>query len=270
VIRRLVVVALAIASACYYSAAYSARADELAGRKGSAAREMRFEWHTELPAETCGKHCRRWISAVGPINDQTPDDFQAFAEKQGARGAILVLDSEGGSVAGAIALGRAIRRLEMSTTIGKTIVARSAERIISTKLSPDISCSSMCVFLLLAGSKRHVPSDARVFVHQIWLAEKRKRILTSRYTADEIALVERDIGRLARYTIEMGGNIELLEIALQVPAWGAMYRLTADEIQRVNLNTTGNVFDDELSPVAINRSSSPVPVVDAVRSQTSN
>jgi hypothetical protein len=30
-----------------------------------------------------------------------------------------------------------------------------------------------------------------------------------------------DIGRLGRYTIEMGGNIELLELALQVPGWGA-------------------------------------------------
>jgi hypothetical protein len=33
----------------------------------------------------------------------------------------------------------------------------------------------------------------------------------------------------ARYTIEMGGNIELLELALQVPGWGARRRANSFE-----------------------------------------
>jgi hypothetical protein len=36
-----------------------------------------------------------------------------------------VLDSEGGSVLTALALGRAIRRFDMTTTVGKTIVLPS-------------------------------------------------------------------------------------------------------------------------------------------------
>jgi len=76
----------------------------------------------------------------------------------------------------------------------------------------------MCAFLMLAGSKRHVPPSAGVYVHQIWIAKKRRRIVTSSYKAEEIALIQSDIGKLVRYTVEMGGDAELLEIALRVPA----------------------------------------------------
>jgi hypothetical protein len=236
-------------------AGYAVRADDAErANYGASDTPMQFEWHNERPAENCGKHCRQWISAVGSISDQTPRDFQIFAEKHAVRGMPILLDSAGGSVAGAIELGRAIRRLDMKTMAGKTVVVRSGERVVGATMSPDVSCSSMCVFLLLGGTKRHVPHEARIFVHQIWLAKKRKQILNSKYTASEISIVERDIGSLARYTVDMGGHIELLELSLRVPAWEPMHRLSADEIQRVNLSTTNNVFDDNRSPVAANQS----------------
>src|SRR5437764_859009 len=73
---------------------------------------MRFEWRSEGPTDLCGKMCRVWISAVGPITERTPRDFEAFAGKSAVRGATMVLDSEGGSVVDTIELGRALRRLE--------------------------------------------------------------------------------------------------------------------------------------------------------------
>src|SRR6266567_6516865 len=75
---------------------------------------MRFEWRGERLAELCGKTCRRWISAVGPITDRTPHDFEAFGAQEGLRGATLVLDSEGGSVVNTIQLGRTPRRLDIT------------------------------------------------------------------------------------------------------------------------------------------------------------
>ena len=50
-------------------------------------------------------------------------------------------------------------------------------------------------------------------------------------------MVQRDIGRLAQYTIEMGGGVELLETALRIPPWEPLYRLSADELLRMKLNT---------------------------------
>ena len=92
-------------------------------------------------------------------------------------------------------------------------------------------------------------------MHQIWLAKKRERSETAIYTADEIVLVERDIGSLARYTIEMGGGIELLEAALRVPPWQPLYQLSRDEILRMGLNNVDRLFDGTPAGVAALRAS---------------
>jgi hypothetical protein len=63
----------------------------------------------------------------------------------------------------------------------------------------------MCAFLLLAGARRHVPTKAHVLVHEIWLGKKSKQAQRLSYTAEEFSIVQRDIGRLAQYTVEMGG-----------------------------------------------------------------
>jgi hypothetical protein len=97
----------------------------------------------------------------------------------------------------------------------------------------------MCAFILLGGTHRYVPPEARVLVHQIWLGSKSRRALEASYTAEELGLVERDIGSLARYTVEMGGGIELLETALRVPPWEPMHALSRDELQRMGVITTG-------------------------------
>jgi hypothetical protein len=225
----------------------------LSGLAGGAPKisSMRFEWRGEQPADLCGKACHLWISAVGPVTDRTPDEFEAFAKQKDVRGATLVLDSEGGSVVDTIALGRAIRRLNMTATVGTTVIAPAADGRTTTALSPAAACESMCAFVLLGGARRYVPPEARILVHQIWLAKKRESSQTANYTADEIVQVERDIGSLARYTIEMGGGIELLEAALRVPPWQPLYQLSNDEIQRmVGINNVDRLFDESLEGIA--------------------
>jgi hypothetical protein len=207
---------------------------------------MRFEWRREGPAEACGSDCRVWISATGYITADTPREFEAFARDPNVRGGVLVLDSDGGSVLGTLALGRSIRSLDMVTTIGRTTpVPDSAKDDRRATISPNGNCESMCAFLLLAGSRRYVPPEAHVLVHQIWLGKKRKQALESSYSAEELNVVQRDIGRLAQYTIEMGGGVELLETALRIPPWEPLYRLSADELQRMRLSTTDTLFEPE-------------------------
>ena len=213
---------------------------------------MRFEWRGEKQADLCDSMCPRWISAVGPVTARTPHDFEVFAQQKDVRGATLALESEGGSVVGTIELGRALRRLDITTTVGKTVVASAADGSTTTALLPTAACESMCGFVLLGGVRRYVPPEARILVHQIWLAKKRERSETASYTADEIVVVERDIGSLARYTIEMGGGIELLEAALRVPPWQPLYQLSRDEIQRVGLNNVDHLFKAKPDGVATN------------------
>jgi hypothetical protein len=56
-------------------------------------------------------------------------------------------------------------------------------------------------------------------------------------------IVERDIGRLAKYTFDMGGAGDLLSLALSVPPWEDLHELDAGELKLTNLVTTDLVAD---------------------------
>lgn len=64
----------------------------------------------------------------------------------------------------------------------------------------------MCVFLLLSGKSRYVPPGAHVRVHQIWMGDRADDARGASYTAQDLMIVERDIGRLAKYTFDMGAR----------------------------------------------------------------
>ena len=201
---------------------------------------MQFEMRLEGPAESCRPKCRTWVSAIGAITTDTPREFEKFARNRNLRGTPIVLDSDGGSVLGALALGRLVRKSGMSTTVGRTVElppAANGER--RARLAPQAYCESMCAFVLLAGIERTVPVEARVLVHQIWLGDRRDDPTAANYSAEDLVLVQRDIGRLAQYTVEMGGAIDLLEIALKIPPWEPMRLLSRDELRNMKVVTVG-------------------------------
>ncbi|MPZ56435.1 MAG: hypothetical protein GEU91_08030 [Rhizobiales bacterium] len=208
-----------------------------ASAAGARSLPMQFDLRQEGPADICGEKCRSWISAIGTITSETPDDFADFSREHDLRGATLVLDSGGGSVHGAMALGRHIRRFDMTTTVGRTIALpagpASSER--RAKLSPHADCESMCVFVLLSGTTRIVPAGARLLVHQIWLGDRRDDAVAATYSAEDLVLVQRDIGRLAQYTAEMGASVDFLELSLRIPPWEPMRALNRDEIRRMQV-----------------------------------
>jgi hypothetical protein len=210
---------------------------------------MQFEMWTEGPAQACGSSCRTWVSAAGAITADTPHDFDSFAKGRKLDGVTVALDSDGGSVLGALALGRSIRRAGMITTVGKTIELPSADANSKrARLQSRAYCESMCAFVLLAGVERRVPAQARVMVHQIWLGDRRDDPTAASYSAEDLMVVQRDIGRLAQYTMEMGGGIDLLEIALKIPPWEPMRLLTRDELQTMKVVTAGDVAEPSSGP----------------------
>lgn len=197
---------------------------------------MRFEW---VP---CQDGCRGWISATGVVTADTPKTFEDFARDRDLTGATMVLDSSGGSVNDALALGRVWRSLGLLTTVGATIDSpRSA--LGAAAVIPDASCELMCVFLLLSGKVRYVPPGARVRVHQIWMGDRANDARAASYSAQDLMIVQRDIGRLAKYTFDMGGSGDLLELALSIPPWEALRQLSPAELRRINIVTTDAVAD---------------------------
>jgi hypothetical protein len=199
---------------------------------------MHFDLRLQGPADICGTKCKSYISAAGAITADTPRDFIAFAQGRNLTGATVVLDSDGGSVHGAIALGREIRRLSLDTTVGR-LVDLDAPKLGSPRatFSPRANCESMCAFVLLAGVRRVVPPEAQVMVHQIWLGDRRDDPTAATYSAEDLVLVQRDIGRLARYTAEMGASIDMLDLSLRIPPWEPMHAMTREELQAMRVAT---------------------------------
>ncbi|WP_375313979.1 hypothetical protein WHZ77_12760 [Bradyrhizobium sp. A5] len=197
---------------------------------------MKFNW------VACEPNCRGWVSAVGIITADTPKDFEEFARERQLGGATVVLDSSGGSVNDAITLGRRFRNLGLSTTVGISLQNRGGQSA-RPAVAPEAYCESMCVFLLLAGKTRYVPAAARVRVHQIWMGDRADDAKAASYSAQDLMIVERDIGRLAKYTFDMGGGGDLLSLALSVPPWEDLHELDAAELKLTNLVTTNLVAD---------------------------
>lgn len=196
---------------------------------------MSFSRQQDL-APDCGTSCRVLVFASGMITTETPRRLEAFAREHDIDGATVVLDSDGGSVRGALALGRLIRGLGLSTTVGRRADRSTTGAAASTNAVLPASCESMCAFVLLAGVTREVPAKSRVLVHQIWLGDRRDDATAANYSAEDLVLVQRDIGQIVRYTADMGGNAELIELSLRIPPWEPMRALARDELQRMGLD----------------------------------
>jgi hypothetical protein len=161
-----------------------------------------------------------------------------------------VLDSSGGSVNESIALGRRFRELGMLTVVGVSVFTHSA-RGERASVSPEADCESMCVFLLLSGKSRYVPEQAHVRVHQIWMGDRADHARAAAYSADDLMILERDIGRLAKYTFDMGGAGDLLSLSLNVPPWEDLHELSREELRLTNLVTTDMVAQTGSPNVAV-------------------
>jgi hypothetical protein len=195
---------------------------------------MKFSW------VACRPNCRGWVSAVGIVTADSPRDFDEFARGRQLVGATIVLDSSGGSVNDSIALGRRWRSLGALTTVGISVQTNTAQGV-SASIAPAAYCESMCVFLLLSGKTRYVPDTAHVRVHQIWIGDRADDAKAATYSANDLTIVERDIGRLAKYTFDMGGAGDLLSLALNVPPWEDLHELSREELRLTNLVTTDMV-----------------------------
>jgi len=209
---------------------------------------MKFSW------VACQPNCRGWVSAIGIVTADSPRDFDEFARGRQLGGATIVLDSSGGSVNASIALGLRFRELGALTTVGISIQTNTTQSA-PANIAPVAYCESMCVFLFLSGKTRYVPETAHVRVHQIWLGDRANDAKAATYSADDLMIVERDIGRLAKYTFDMGGTGDLLSLSLSVPPWEDLHELSRDELRLTNLVTTDAVAevllpDTTTTPVA--------------------
>jgi len=113
-------------------------------------------------ADACGPGCSRWIAAEGVIVADTPIAFFEFAKRlEGARPPLLI-QSEGGVVEAAMALGRQVRRAGLAT-----MVARTDRSGALPQPALDGTCHGACLYLLIGGTERSLAPGADLSISPI-------------------------------------------------------------------------------------------------------
>lgn len=233
------------------------------------SREMVFSI-VRTSDSACEPDCPEWIAADGDISESTETAFRAILEQVGSRNLPLLINSFGGRVDVAMAMGRLIRERGMTVE-----VARTDYRLCEpwdNKCKPDFKdgayygyanltfgvCNSACPILLAGGARRIAGPLTRVGVHQIVTTREKYRnkykVYQERLGNGSIVtkreLVERQkIGTvrstelrhslrsdLENYLTDMNVKPALIELMLSTPPEGIRY-LSLEELKSLGVVT---------------------------------
>lgn len=144
-----------------------------------------------------------------------PGDGDRVAEELRTNApALVLLDSPGGSVMDALALGRVIRDLGADT-----------------RLEGSAVCMSACPYMFAAGTDRKVDEAARLGVHQHSFGES--SILPAFLAVEDI---QRGQAEVLSYLDDMGVDLRIMGPAMATPAV-EIYILSEDELRDWNVVT---------------------------------
>jgi hypothetical protein len=158
--------------------------------------------------------CRPFILAKGQIQADTAQQFRQFIQNRRDKShATVFFDSSGGNLAGALALGRAIRQLSFDTYVGTryvdvlTIPRNGKIDIQDRVLSQSPICASACAYAFLGGRLRTVGDGASILIHQF-------RSLHGDQGEQNAQAI---LSTVSRYVREMGVDLRLVELASATP-----------------------------------------------------
>ena len=87
-----------------------------------------------------------------------------------------------------------------------------------------------------------MPVEARILVHQVWPFLKREDAVGASYNAQDLVVIQRELGVLAKYIVDMGVDVELFEIAERIPPWENPRPLSLDDLRRLRVSTVDDPF----------------------------
>jgi hypothetical protein len=170
------------------------------------------------------------LMATGTI---TPGISEAFAAEVGKRGdyvKTVVLNSPGGSVTDALAMGRLIR-----------------EKKFATEVEAGKYCASSCPLVFAGGVERRAGDKAAIGVHQVASTSS-----ASAAPRDEMDVAQRISARCQRYLGEMGISLQVWVHAMETPH-DKLFIFKPDELKSLNIVTAA------ATPVASPASAAPAP-----------
>ncbi|MBR1201025.1 hypothetical protein JQ609_33885 [Bradyrhizobium sp. AUGA SZCCT0169] len=149
----------------------------------------------------------------------TPGISQAFAAEIGKRGDYIktvVLNSPGGSVVDALAMGRLIR-----------------EKNLATEIEAGKYCASSCPLMFAGGAERRAGDKAVIGVHQVAAIAA----AANSPPRDEMSMAQKISALCQRYLAEMGINLQAWVHAMETPH-DKLFVFKPDELKSLNLVTT--------------------------------
>jgi hypothetical protein len=155
------------------------------------------------------------LMANGIITEGISKDFAAEAERHGEYIKTVVLNSPGGSVSDAMAMGRLIREKKFATEVeaGKT-------------------CVSSCPLVFAGGVERRAGENAMIGVHQIAAVHS----AANGPPRDEMSVAQNISARCQRYLGDMGVNPQVWVDAMETPH-DKLFVFKPDELKSLNLVT---------------------------------
>jgi hypothetical protein len=161
------------------------------------------------------------LTVTGTIMPGSAETFAAAIESYAEYIKTVALDSPGGSVSDALAMGRLIR-----------------DRGFSTSVAAGALCASSCPLVFAGGRERVAAPASAIAVHQIYAATPSDATLASRIAAagDAMSGAQTMTAEISRYLIEMGIDPEVWLRALETPPDRLSY-FSPDDLTRLKLAT---------------------------------
>ncbi len=161
------------------------------------------------------------LELTGTILPGSAELFAQQVQQFGEYIKTVELNSPGGSVTDALAMGRLIR-----------------DKGFATSVKAGALCASSCPLVFSGGRERVAGPDAAIAVHQIYAAAPSDSSLASRLEAAGNAMSDAQsmTAEISRYLIEMGIDGEVWLRALETPPNRLSY-FSADDLMRLKLAT---------------------------------
>jgi hypothetical protein len=165
------------------------------------------------------------LIATGAITPGISEAFAAEIAKRGDYIKTVALNSPGGSVADALAMGRLIR-----------------EKNFATEIEAGKYCASSCPLVFAGGVERRVGDKAIVGVHQVAAIGSATGL-----PRDEMKVAQNISARCQRYLGDMGVNLQVWVHAMETPH-DKLFVFKPDELKSLNLATTAAAAPSATAP----------------------
>ena len=221
----------------------------------------------------CEPACPEWVAIEGKIGTGAADELKAVLAETAKRKLPVFVDSGGGSVPEAMAMGRLIRARGLDVVVTRTELVACARndqackkrisggRALGRAHAPGAICASSCGFLLASGARRFVGKSTLVGVHQITsfqtyqkvyrqyevqrayrggrIVEIDRRVVSETFGAKktvQTATNDETYVRIRKYFTEMGIDDSIMPLLISSPPKG-MHWLTDAELKATALQT---------------------------------